>query len=64
MIPWQKYDPKNPPGDRKVRIVLTSGIEHLTAWYEWETETWRNYWDSEELQDVTHYAPINLPGEE
>lgn len=64
MIPWQKYDPENPPGDRKVRIVLTNGTEPITAWYEWETETWRNNWDAEELHDVTHYATINLPGEE
>ncbi|OMF93725.1 hypothetical protein BK146_17885 [Paenibacillus sp. FSL R7-0333] len=61
MIKWIEYDPANPPQSFKDYFVISSG-----------THPWCAYLDSRKgwmvgnvgLNNVTHYAHINLPGEE
>jgi hypothetical protein len=61
MINWIKYDPENPPirGD----YVITDGVYvSLAAWLE---GTFHEYVGIDLIDSiVTHYAHINLPGED
>ncbi|MNC67850.1 hypothetical protein D3C75_1183890 [compost metagenome] len=62
MINWIKYDPANPPAQG---VYLVSDGEYWTpAFYDKEDAEW---WPEISIigdSDVTHYAHINLPGEE
>lgn len=69
MIEWIKYDPENPPEWDKPFIIYSDESKYLTfAELIWVNG--RNRWveasNSSALipEDITHYAPINLPGEE
>lgn len=64
MIPWHKYDPQNPP--EPGRYFISDGIDADVAIY---TKLWDGWSISDDSlinssNDVTHYAVINLPGEE
>lgn len=69
MIPWHKYDQANPPDLHTPFIVYSTYSNYLTFAelqqvndkFEWVQAT-----DSSSLvwEDITHYAVINLPGEE
>ena len=69
MIPWQKYDPENPPTYDHPYIVYSAESNYLT-FAELILVNGRNRWveasNSSAIvpEDITHYAPINLPGEE
>lgn len=65
-IPWQKYDPENPPMEGTKYLV--SDKNHTSfGWFEKEED--EMCWCTDDLgsvhsSSVTHYAPINLPREE
>lgn len=69
LIAWQKYDPENPPEFDQPYIVYSDESKYLT-FGELVLVSGRNRWveasNSSALvpEDITHYAPINLPGEE
>lgn len=65
MIPWQKYDPENPPEDC-TNFLVTNGKRIATAALQYDCFNGLAWWDEDSglLSTVTHYAPINLPGEE
>ncbi|KWX71602.1 hypothetical protein AMQ84_27150 [Paenibacillus riograndensis] len=62
MIHWIKYDLANPPKD--YTYIVTNGRH-------WEKAAWlKGQWwilnnaSTVNVKDITHYAHINLPGEE
>lgn len=59
-IPWQKYDPENPPEEGD--YFVSNGIKWEYGYFttQWEMVPFSRF-DEEE---ITHYCPINLPGEE
>ncbi|MGM1048383.1 MAG: hypothetical protein ACQEXX_19900 [Bacillota bacterium] len=65
MINWIKYDPQNPPSDG-VEYFISDGIQVDVAYFynfgelEWYLPDCSCICGS---GSVTHYAPINLPGE-
>jgi len=67
-IPWENYDPENPPAFDKPFIVYSDESNYLT-FGEMVLVNGRNRWveasNSSAFvpEDVTHYAEINLPGE-
>lgn len=68
MIPWQKYDLENPPETGK-NYFVSDGPNADVAFFEkyWDDEPPR--WYPPDLSpihesSITHYATINLPGEE
>lgn len=58
MIPWQKYDPENPPEGGKDYIVVTLNKNILLSYLE---PSGRWLWNNEYLYGITNYAEINLP---
>ncbi|MGC6589075.1 hypothetical protein ACPV3A_29540 [Paenibacillus sp. Dod16] len=58
-IPWIKYDPENPPEKGMYFVIHIGGITSASI----KSEGWQSY-NGHWLYDVTHYAVINLPGEE
>lgn len=66
MIPWIKYDPENPPQDG-IEYLVTDGHRAGVAYlYNFEIINWfiPDALPIDKSEDVTHYAHINLPGEE
>lgn len=67
MIPWQKYDPENPP-ELNITFLVTNGKRVISAWLDRDDYTDNLQWWEEDqvylFTGVTHYASINLPGEE
>ncbi|NJJ38558.1 hypothetical protein [Paenibacillus apii] len=67
MINWIKYDPENPPELKTEYLICTenNGI-FAAALYEYESGqiVWAEAKDYEVILLVTHYAHINLPGED
>lgn len=67
MIQWIKYDPANPPKFYKPYLTY-NGKEVRSAWIEKpfhaEYPLWYPSNIEELIKGVTHYAHINLPGEE
>lgn len=64
MINWIKYDPTNPPQESNQYVVLSGGNCPWTAIFNKEKRIWKDDCDFVEIEDVTHYAHINLPEEE
>lgn len=63
MIKWIKYDPANPPEvGTESMLVLDSDGDPWTAWH--VANDWRNDVTGDPISEVTHYAHINLPGED
>ncbi|OKP91405.1 hypothetical protein [Paenibacillus sp. P32E] len=66
MINWIKYDPANPPEHRKMYLMCEG--EDIGLGYLEDNEVFGlSWWDAGETglwKDVTHYAHINLLGEE
>ncbi|MNI36912.1 hypothetical protein D3C73_909800 [compost metagenome] len=64
MIPWQKYDPENPPELGK-KFLVCIGKNVMEARLQ-VTFTGRVLWWTDHGFDdtVSHFAPINLPREE
>lgn len=65
-IPWRKYDPENPPAE-DVKYLVSDGYD--TAFGYFSNYDTVHTWYPDDCSsfcgdDVTHYAPINLPGEE
>lgn len=66
MINWQKYDPENPPKRKKKFLVIDDEYQILTANLIDGEKFDLGWWESNGrgyVGVVTHYAPINLPGE-
>ncbi|MEK5167144.1 hypothetical protein NYE69_33220 [Paenibacillus sp. FSL R5-0527] len=66
MIPWVKYDPENPPEKNKVYLVTDGKLPH-TAYLDTVKRLGLQWWQTDMnwlLPGITHYAEINLPGEE
>lgn len=66
-IPWQKYDPKNPPELNKRFLIIDDEKQLHTATLERPDKFGLSWWESRGLGyigGVTHYAPINLPRED
>lgn len=68
-IPWQKYDPENPPEGG--RYIVSDGKKWCEGYYfSKEITMLGQYWgvsrtaSSGDPVEVVYYAPINLPGEE
>ncbi|WMT42832.1 hypothetical protein RE628_11395 [Paenibacillus sp. D2_2] len=63
-IPWIKYDPENPPEDC-TSFIVTNGKNVTQASNQYDHINGLKWWDDDFglLTTVTHYAPINLPGE-
>lgn len=63
MINWIKYDPANPPEESKSLLVID---EHKAFWIaQFYGRQWNHDIDiAEPIVGVTHYAHINLPGED
>lgn len=67
MIEWRKWDPENPPEPGKhYLIVKTTSIAPQVAAYYKDGDYGTRFWDRGgfAMNGVTHWAPINLPGEE
>ncbi|MNO32217.1 hypothetical protein D3C76_222010 [compost metagenome] len=65
MIPWQKFDPENPPRDFDVFLIYeepNAADEVCTAYR--MNGAWFSCVGTEPIEKVDYYAPINLPGEE
>ncbi len=73
MIEWRKYDPTDRSIESHVPHLVTNGTEiirafhannlgHGYAWYKCQRDT--GYDQLIDMPVVTHWAPINLPGEE
>ena len=65
MINWIKYDPANPPTppeSGEIYMVIDDCKIPWTGYF--EGGFWLNDWDGNSITCVTHYAHINLPGEE
>ncbi len=63
-IPWQKYDPENPPELGKTFLVCI-GSKTMEAELRVSFNGRLLWWTDHGFDDtVSHYAPINLPGEE
>lgn len=60
MIQWIKYDPENPPAERIMWLVQHMG--GITS-AKYRNALWQAY-NGNYLMNVTHYAHINLPGED
>lgn len=64
MINWIKYDPENPPA-KYTPFIVFSGQHAYISFGQLEADRWVEMYEREQpIWDVTHYAPINLPGEE
>ncbi|WP_339306502.1 hypothetical protein [Paenibacillus sp. FSL R5-0519] len=69
MIQWHKYDPENPPELHTPFVAYSIDSNYLT-FAEVQRVNYKYKWveamDGSSLvwEDVTHYAVINLPGEE
>jgi hypothetical protein len=66
MINWMKYDPENPPRGM-VECLVTDGHDvDIALLIERETDVWSlpDCSPIDGSRAVTHYAHINLPGEE
>ncbi|GIO83489.1 hypothetical protein J25TS5_04210 [Paenibacillus faecis] len=67
-IPWQKYDPENPPSGG--RYIVSDGKNWCEGFYfSKDIAVSGQYWGvsrtaSNYPMEVIYYAPINLPGEE
>jgi hypothetical protein len=68
MIEWIKYDPANPPEVGKEYLVtdkhdvdISGYVDPLETGAYWEIE---QIWSDSPVSYVSHYAHINLPGEE
>lgn len=64
-IPWRKYDPENPPST-DVDYIVYSVDDAYERPLPWIAKFNGEYWEDDYytvISDVTHYAPINLPGE-
>lgn len=65
MIPWQKYDPDNPPSTNGYYIVWSDQTDEPYAAYLDGFGRWiASGYDCAEVFCVTHFAPINLPRED
>lgn len=66
LIPWQKYDPENPPEKMKKFLVSSKTTTAVCILTEDDDKslTWFEYLSESRVKNVTHYAVINLPGEE
>lgn len=61
-IPWQKYDPENPPQDFEVFLIYeeyNAADEVCTAYR--MNGAWFACMGTEPIFNVSYYAPINLP---
>lgn len=66
MIKWTKYDPTDRSIESHVTHLITDGKEVWLAQHAYSHEYQRYQWYIEggyKKKDVTHWAPINLPGE-
>ncbi|GIP55937.1 hypothetical protein [Paenibacillus vini] len=67
MIPWQKYDPTDRSIESHVPHLVTDGKQALIAVHakrlDGDGYGWRRQ-GGYSFNGVTHWAPINLPGEE
>lgn len=61
MIEWRKWDPDNPPADDGELLIFTGN--YVCTGYIENGMLFEEY-DGELIKDVTHWSPINLPGEE
>lgn len=68
MIPWRKYDPTDRSIESHVQHLITDGRTTWTAYHVKRigSSDYRWYDDDNELMyvPVTHWSPINLPGED
>lgn len=65
-IPWQKYDPENPPEMHRLYIICTNNVKppKMSIAQLSESPSERIMWLTPNgfiADRVTHYAPINLP---
>jgi hypothetical protein len=66
MIDWKKYDPENPPEHGKIYLV-TDGknvdVAGFHKFYKDDVPEWYllNVSAIDGVNDITHYAEINLP---
>lgn len=58
-IPWKKYNAENRPEKGVYLVCHIGGVTSANI----KAEGWQSY-NGHWLFDVTHYAPINLPGDE
>ena len=65
MINWIKYDPENPPEENKLYLTFDDEGEVNKGYYA-PIHDGRYFFSNGNgaLIGVTHYAVINLPGEE
>jgi hypothetical protein len=66
MINWIKHNPKNPP--KQGKYLVSDGKNWTTGYYFAKSDFIPDIWGvlgiDVEPEAVTHYAVINLPGEE
>ncbi|UPK42488.1 hypothetical protein [Paenibacillus pabuli] len=61
MIEWRKYDPEKPPEIEGELLIYTGN--YVCTGYLDGGMLFEQY-DGELIDSATHWAPINLPGEE